>query len=251
MTRWLGTPLLLDTGELPMMQASDVLGRGAGRGPDAPAVGGGVPRRDGRVDRRWPRRALWALLAIFVLGVGYVGFTFFQVWSTSHRRDDTAAQAIIVMGAAQYNGEPSPVLRARLQQALDLYDRKLAPLIVVTGGRQPGDRYTEATTGYDWLRARGVPDAAILKEVHGGSSWEELKATARFLHARGIDHVLLVSDSYHSLRLLQIAGEVDLHAEVSPTTDHLPAGTQAKYLLRETAAVAVGRIVGYHLLDRR
>lgn len=218
---------------------------------------GGVADESGGEDgaqpprRRWLRRTLWALLAVFVVLVGYVGFTFFQVWTTSHRRDAHPAQAIIVMGAAQYNGVPSPVLRARLQQALDLYNKKLAPLIVVTGGRQPGDRYTEATAGYDWLRARGVPDSAILKEVNGGSSWEELEAAARFLRERGIDDVLVVSDSYHSFRLLQIAGEVHLHARVAPTTEHLPAATRARYLLRETAAVAIGRIVGYHALDRR
>lgn len=203
------------------------------------------------MSRRWVRRTLWALLAVFVLIVGYLGFTFFQVWSTSHRRDARPAQAIIVMGAAQYNGVPSPVLAARLQQALTLYQQKLAPLIVVTGGRQPGDRYTEATAGYDWLRARGVPDAAILKEVTGRSTWEEMEAAARFLHARGIDDVLLVSDSYHSFRLLQIAGEVHLHAQVSPTPDHPSTGTQFRYLVRETLAVAAGRIVGYHILDHR
>lgn len=221
--------------------------------PPGTGVGAASPSGSGgrRPRRRWLRLPIWGVLAAFVLVVCYVGITFLQVWSTSHRRDAKPAQAIVVMGAAQYNGVPSPVLRGRLQQALDLYNRKLAPLIVVTGGRQPGDRYTEATAGYDWLRARGVPDSAILKEVNGGSSWEELRAAARFLGERGMDHVLVVSNGYHSFRLLQIAGEVHLHAEVAPAADHLSAGEQARYLLRETAAVALGRIVGYHVLDRR
>ena len=112
--------------------------------------------------------------------------------ATSHR-DDTPnaqaakAQAIIVLGAAQYDGVPSPVLKARLDHALELYRWKIAPIIVVTGGRQPGDRFTEATAGYDYLRDLGVPDSAIRKEVHGSTTWESLRAASTFLE-EGEDH---------------------------------------------------------------
>jgi uncharacterized SAM-binding protein YcdF (DUF218 family) len=158
---------------------------------------------------------------------------------------------VIVLGAAQYNGRPSPVLEARLAHALQLYRWGLAPVMVVTGGRRPGDRYTEATTGYNYLRAHGVPDSAIRKEVKGGTTWESLQAAARFLHAEHIDHVILVSDGYHSLRLLEIAGEVGLHARVSPSRERLSRATRLHYQLRETVAVAIGRVTGFHLLDRR
>ncbi len=95
-------------------------------------------------------------------------------------------------------------------------EQGLAPVIVTTGGRQPGDRFTEATAGYNYLRQRGVPDEALLKEVSGTSTWEELSASARFLRDRGITDVLLVSDRYHAYRLEAIAEELGLDASCLP-----------------------------------
>jgi len=197
------------------------------------------------------RRVARLLVALGIVAVAVFASAFVLVLVVSQQDERRPVDAIIVLGAAQYNGRPSPVLEARLAHALQLYRRGLAPVIVVTGGRQPGDRYTEATTGYDYLRAHGVPDAAIRKEVQGGSTWESLQAAARFLHDERIDRVILVSDSYHSLRLLEIAGEVGLHGRVSPSGEHLSSGTELRYELRETVAVSIGRVTGFHLLDRR
>lgn len=207
--------------------------------------------------RRRRRRIVFKVL--FGLGcivVIYFAITFAQVVTTS-RVDDAAgknvkpAQAIIVLGAAQYDGVPSPVLRGRLDQALALYERGLAPVVVVTGGRQQGDRFTEATAGYDYLRARGVPDSAIRKEVHGRTTWESLRATSTFLHDEGIDDVFIVSDGYHSKRALSIADEVGLDARVSPSKTPMSTGTRLRADLRETVAVGLGRIIGYRALDHR
>lgn len=206
--------------------------------------------------RRRGRIVLWVLVCVCSLVVTYFAVTFAQVAATA-RVDDAAgpntrpAQAIIVLGAAQYNGVPSPVLKGRLDHALALYERGLAPVIVVTGGRQPGDRYTEATSGYDYLRAHGVPDAAIRKEVHGRTTWESLRAASTFLHAEGIDDVILVSDGYHSKRALGIAGEVGLDARVSPSGTPMSTGTRLRAELREAVAVGLGRIIGYRRLDNR
>ncbi len=210
----------------------------------------------GRRRKRRRHRLLKACVVVAVLIVAYFAVTFAQVVATSHTDDApnasaAPAQAIIVLGAAQYNGVPSPVLRARLEHALELYRWGLAPVLVVTGGRQPGDNYTEATTGYDYLRRRGVPDSAIRKEVHGRTTWESLHAAATFLHAEGITQVLLVSDSYHSKRLLGISDEVGLHARVSPSTESMSTWTRLRAEIRETVAVGIGRITGYHLLDHR
>src|SRR3954447_21414886 len=101
------------------------------------------------------------------LAVVYLGITFVQVWASSRRDEARAAEAIVVFGAAQYNGRPSAVLRARLDHAVDLWHKKLAPYVVVTGGKQPGDRFTEATASAQYLQSKGVPDAAILREVSG------------------------------------------------------------------------------------
>ena len=132
-----------------------------------------------------------------------------------------------------------------MAHALDLYEEGLAPLVVVTGGRQQGDRYTEATAGYNYLRAHGLPDEAIRKEVQGASTYESLASVARFLREEGIGDVLLVSSPAHSRRVADIAREVGLRATVSPA-----AGSPSlQSLARETAAVSVGRLVGYRRLD--
>ena len=120
-----------------------------------------------RPRRRWARGIAIALVAIFGFLALYIGVTFVQVWMASRHDGATKSDAIVVLGAAQYDGRPSPVLTARLDHALELWQEGLAPLIVVTGGKQPGDRFTEATASANYLLERGVPDAQILREVQG------------------------------------------------------------------------------------
>jgi uncharacterized SAM-binding protein YcdF (DUF218 family) len=201
--------------------------------------------------RRWWRRPIGRIvLVLLALVVLYVGVTFVQVYRASRHDGAREAQAIVVLGAAQYNGTPSPVLKGRLDHAYDLWEQGLAPVIVTTGGRQAGDRYTEATAGYNYLRALGVPDEALLKEVEGTSTWEELAASARFLRQRDITDVLLVSDGYHALRLEAIAEDLGLDAAVSPSESGLSGSEKVRALVRETGAVAVGRLIGFRRLVR-
>jgi uncharacterized SAM-binding protein YcdF (DUF218 family) len=191
--------------------------------------------------------SIWlrVLILLLITVVLYASVTFLQVWNASRQDHTRPADAIVVLGAAQYNGRPSPALAERLQHALVLYRRGVAPLIVVTGGRRAGDRFTEATTGYTWLRQRGVPDRAILREVQGRSTWESLSAVSRILEPKGATDVLLVSNPAHARRIGQVSSEVGLHPEVSPAAGS--AGLTA--LLRESAAVSVGQIIGYRRLD--
>lgn len=191
-----------------------------------------------------------AVLVVVLLGVVYLGVTFVQVYRASTRDEARPAQAIVVLGAAQYDGRPSPVLRQRLDHAHALWERGLAPVIVVTGGSRPGDRFTEAQAGYTYLRERGVPDEDLLMEVEGTNTWEELAASARFLRRRDITDVLLVSDGYHAYRLGAIAEELGLDAAVSPTRSTQSFGGRFEALVRETGAVAVGRLIGYRRLVR-
>ena len=184
-----------------------------------------------------------ALLAAVAL---YLAITFVQVWMAA--RDDQArpAQAIVVFGTAQYNGVPSPVLAARLDHAIELYEQDLAPVIVVTGGNQPGDQFTEATASANYLIKRGVPDEDVLREVSGTTSWQSLAAAANFLDDRSITEVLLVSDPFHSLRIRAMADELGLDGHSSPTkTSPIKGMTEARYMVREAVAVAVGRVVGF------
>src|SRR5947209_538088 len=116
-----------------------------------------------------------ALLGVLLASV-YVAVVFVQVWQASRVDDRRPGQAIVVLGAEQDDGRPSPVLAARLDHALLLWHAHVAPVIVVTGGKQPGDRFTEAEASAAYLHARGVPQAALLREVQGRSSWESLQA---------------------------------------------------------------------------
>ena len=197
--------------------------------------------------RRWVRRLA---IAALVLVVGYVVLTFVQVYRASTHDGAREADAIIVLGAAQWNGQPSPVLQQRLDHALELYEAGLAPLIVLTGGKQEEDTFTEATTGYNYLREHGVPDEALLKEVNGTSTWDSLRATRRFLEDRDAHSVVLVTDDYHAYRVEAIAEEIGFDASVSPSDSLLSGTKQLRQLLRETAAVSIGRIIGYDRLFR-
>ncbi len=119
--------------------------------------------------------------------------------------------------------------------------------IIVTGGKQPGDRVTQGVTGYDYLTAAGIPERAVKLENQGTNSYQELSAAANIIRQSGLaPNVLLVSDPYHSFRIAQIANEVGLTAHVSPDS----VGSPLASLARETAAVSVGRIIGYRRLAR-
>ena len=190
---------------------------------------------------RWVWRG--ALLAA-ALVAAYLVLTFVQVWLASNQDSTPASDAIVVLGAAQYDCRPSPALEGRLAHALDLYDDGVAGRIVVTGGKQAGDRCTEATAGAEWLMAEGVPDADILRENQGGSSWESLAAAARILRDQDMTRVVLVTDGYHALRVEAIAGDLGLDAAVSPSR----RGGGLRHYAEETAAVALGRVVGFDRL---
>lgn len=193
---------------------------------------------------RWIGRLLAVSL---LLGCGYVAVTATQVVAASRRDSQEPADAILVLGAAQYDGRPSPALRARLDHAADLFAEDVASVIWVTGGQQPGDRFTEASASSRYLIRQGVPADAVKLENQGANSYESLAAAARYLRREQRLDVLLVSDRWHSLRILSIATEVGLRARVSPTQTTVTEGTAIR-LVRETAAVALGRLVGYRRL---
>ncbi|WP_205745887.1 YdcF family protein [Egibacter rhizosphaerae] len=210
-------------------------------------------RRDaatGRTRRRtgWVMRAV---LVAIVLLAGYVVVTGVQVWWSTTRDAARSADAIVVLGAAQYDGRPSAALQGRLDHALQLYEAGYAPLVVVTGGRQAGDRYTEAAASANYLEGRGMPGDVIERETTGGTSYASIAATARFLADEGLDRVLLVSDPFHNHRIRAIAREVGLDAHVSATTASPFSGVnELRQLARETVAVSLGRVIGYRRLDQ-
>ena len=147
---------------------------------------------------------LWLISAVAVL-----------VWSS--RDEARPAQAIVVLGAAQYAGKPSPVLRARLDHALDLWNRHLASLLILTGGTGSGDTTSEAAVGRNYAKKRGVPDSAILVENEGRTTSESMQAVAGMLEVRELQSALLVSDPFHMLRLRILARRFGFTPYTSPT----------------------------------
>jgi uncharacterized SAM-binding protein YcdF (DUF218 family) len=169
--------------------------------------------------------------------VGY-GALFVHVWWTSRRDQRRAADAIVVLGAAHYNGRPSSVLRARLDHAAELYRRRLAPVIIVTGGMAEGDRVSEATVSQRYLVADSVPAEAVVVQPVGRNTAESVASAAEWLEDRGLETVLLVSDPFHMARLAAEARAHGLVALTSPTRTS-PISTRPGEEWRRMAAEAV------------
>lgn len=192
------------------------------------------------------RRVAKLLLGLLVVGfVAYtVSLVFVLVVSQQDQRNEPV-DAIVVLGAAQYNGRPSPVLRARLDHAFRLFRQRLAELIIVTGGIGEGDRYSEAQVSRSYLIARGVPPENIVALPQGRSTEESMTAVAEWLRPKGADHVLLVSDPFHMARLRLEARRTQLRASVSPTgtspiSDN--PNLELEYLFREGFKVPVALV---------
>jgi uncharacterized SAM-binding protein YcdF (DUF218 family) len=199
--------------------------------------------------RRWPRRVAIGAAVAVAIGIVYYAITLYQVHATGRSDQARTVDAIVVLGAAQYDGRPSPQLAARLDHAVELWDRGLARVVVVTGGNQPGDRFTEAEASANYLIDRGVPAESILQESSGHSTYASLDNAAALLRQRGLYRVLLVSDPFHSLRARLIAQELGLVAYVSPTRTSPVRGAAAfRRELQEAAGIAVGRVIGFRRL---
>jgi uncharacterized SAM-binding protein YcdF (DUF218 family) len=189
------------------------------------------------------------VLGLVLLVLGYYAVNLIQVFATGRSDQARPVDAIVVMGAAQYDGRPSPQLAARLDHVVTLYRAGFAPLVVVTGGKQPADRFTEAEASRDYLVESGVPSDAILLESEGHTTYQSMEGVADLLEARGLSRVLVVTDPFHSLRSRMIAEDVGLQAYVSPTPSSVVRGGQeVRRTLLEAAGVAVGRIIGFDRL---
>lgn len=193
------------------------------------------------------RRAGWVVGVLFFAYILILGWVF----RVSRIDQRGPADAIVVLGAAQYNGRPSPVLRARLDHALDLYQAGLAPSIVVTGGIGSGDRVSEATVGHRYLRAHNVPDSAIVVRPDGRTTEESMQSVHQWMHERELRRMLLVSDPFHMARLRLEARRTGLTVLTSPTrTSPIVPGSRTEfgYLAEEALKLPVAAV---HLIFRK
>lgn len=145
------------------------------------------------------------------------GFATFRIWQQGARDEQRPVDVIVVLGAAQYNGHPSPVFAARLDHAVSLWHQGLAKAFVVTGGKLPGDHYTEASVARGYAVAHHVPETVIFGEDEGRNTLESLRSVAALMKARGLRSALFVSDPTHMLRVLTIARDLGIDAFGSPT----------------------------------
>jgi uncharacterized SAM-binding protein YcdF (DUF218 family) len=200
-----------------------------------------VPLRSPRAPR--PRRGRW----IFRLVVGallmaalVVGGTAFRVWQVARIDGRQPVDTVVVLGAAQYDGEPSSIFAYRLRHAEALYEDGLAPRIVTTGGSRVGDVYTEAEAGRQYLIERGVPAEDVIAVAEGSDTLGSLQAVAARAEQDGWQSALVVSDPWHSLRARTMARDSGLDAWTSPTRSGpvvQTRETQLRYIVRETAAL--------------
>lgn len=166
--------------------------------------------------------------------------TMLSVYWGAHNDQARKVDAIVIMGAAQYNGVPSGVLEARIAHALALWNEGLAPRIVVTGGKMPGDAYTEAETEAAWLIERGVPQNAIVYENEGRDTWQSMQGVAAALKGTDVHSLLIVSDGFHLTRTKLMASQLGFKAYGSPVPDSpiRPwSSTEFSYVIRETGGI--------------
>ncbi len=179
-----------------------------------------------------------------MLALVYFGVIAAQVIRAAGLDQREQVDAIVVLGAAQYDGTPSPAFKRRLDRAFELYQEGLADEIVLTGSKQPEDRFTEAFSGFRYLVRLGVPEPHLRIVDDGASSYESLAAARRVLRDEGAERVLLVSDGYHNRRLQGIARELGMEPFVAPTDGSATIGQ----IIGETGRVAVAEIIGYRRL---
>jgi len=216
-----------------------------------------MPRSPALVDgvsSNLPRRITFVSLGVVGSLLLYFLVSLVQVWNTG--RDDSflrsrrTVDAIVVLGAAQYDGRPSPQLRARLDHVVRLWNVPVAPLVVVTGGKQIGDRFTEAEASRDYLVSKGVPVEVIVIESRGASTYQSLEAVRDETRLNRWNDVVLVSDPYHLKRAQLVASELGMAAEVSATRDGVVSGSSAlRRNVREALGIMVGRITGFRQLE--
>ncbi len=195
------------------------------------------------------RRRGEAVLVLIIPGIVLFGFLGLCLWirEQGQREELVLADAIVVLGAAQWNGRPSPVLQARLDRAIDLYRQGYAPLLVLTGGSIAGDPFSEASVSRDYARVRGIPEEAILVEEESRSTVENLQGAWQLLSPHRAYSILLVSDPFHMARALVIARDLGFQAHPapaheSPITRHPLEETF--YIMREAGALLMYWVLG-------
>jgi uncharacterized SAM-binding protein YcdF (DUF218 family) len=195
------------------------------------------------------KKVIWGLAVLLLLLIAYPTWIGYRVWSQANRDEVHSADAIVVLGAAQYDGDPSPVFQARLDHAAYLYDTGVSNTIIVTGGKAEGDRFSEAEAGETYLTdQQGVDSNRILRETEGTTTLESLEAVWDIAEPRDISSVLLVSDPMHSERIKMIASDLGFEEAYASRVSYQQLDrsreTKARELLREVVSIINYQLFG-------
>jgi uncharacterized SAM-binding protein YcdF (DUF218 family) len=205
------------------------------------------------VRRPTTTRALLQVLVVALVGLLLLlAYAIYRITAQGDLDEARRADAIVVLGAAQYNGQPSGVFEARLQHAVDLWKRGFGEYLIVTGGKLPADRTTEAATARAWAIAHGVPAEAILAEDRGRNTLESLEAVEAILHKHDLRSAVFVSDRTHMLRVLRMASDLGIAAWGSPTSTSptdLDPGRRWRAVAHELLGLAAYYVGGGRLFE--
>ena len=166
-----------------------------------------------------PRFFFHFLGALLSVALAWIGVVYWMVTRQAEQDESRQADAIVVFGAAEYSGRPSPIYRARLDHAYTLFKEGMAPLIITTGGGAQDQRFTEGGVGRDYLAAHGVPDRNIIAETLSSDTSQSASRVATILRANGLHSCLAVSDGYHMFRVKQMLNREGITAYASPRPD--------------------------------
>ncbi len=182
------------------------------------------------------------VLVAGVVAIGVAGYATYRIWDQGGRDERPSVDAIVVMGAAQYDGRPSPVFAARLDHAVALFHAGLAPRLIVTGGKAEGDRTTEAASARAYAIAHDVPEDAILLEDESRTTLESIRGVAAVMDDHDLSTAIFVSDPTHMLRVLRMASDAGITGYGSPTTTspiERDAAARVDALVHELGALTV------------
>jgi uncharacterized SAM-binding protein YcdF (DUF218 family) len=195
--------------------------------------------------RRLPRHwMLWSAAAVLVFAGILLLVICIRIVHEASREELRPADAIIVFGAAEYSGRPSPVYRARLDHAFELFQRGIAPVVITTGGAGSDPDYSEGGVGRDYLMRRGIPERNLIAETQGSDTAQSAQRVAVIMRANGMHSCVAVSDEYHVFRTKQLLENQGLQVYVAPRPGSRPHSRwqRALAVLRESVSYLLWRL---------
>jgi uncharacterized SAM-binding protein YcdF (DUF218 family) len=205
-----------------------------------PSAASALTRPTGKTGAIVRKLAVWSVAIVLA---AFAVAAFFIV-RQGNRDEARPADAIVVFGAAEYAGRPSPVYRARLDHAYDLFEHGLAPMVITTGGAGADPKFSEGGVGRDYLSGRGIPDRCLIAETQSEDTAESAQRVSAILRTNGMHSVVVVSDAYHIFRIKRLMGRWDIVAYGSPRPGSVPhaAGAKVSAVLRESASYIFWRL---------